>query len=200
MEQRLLLNLNLVEEKGGKKEVRYVGRDLKSIPDQEKCRALLKKYQVEENICRHCESVKDLALQWTDRLNQSNYKLNRSLILASALLHDIARTSKEHARTGADWILAEGYPQVAEVIEAHHLLAREDEEKITEKTIVYLADKQISGSQRVSIEDRFEKSSGKCHTLISKVKHHLAYCQAKTVENMVYKAIENKGRENNEIN
>ncbi|WKY45059.1 histidine phosphatase family protein [Eubacteriaceae bacterium ES2] len=181
--------ISLIEERSGIKKVKYINRKIEAIPNEKQCEALLKKYQTGKNICAHGRSVKDLALDWSNRLALKNCRLNHDLILAAALLHDIARTEKNHAATGARWIRQEGYPLVAEVIEAHHLLAREDEENISEKTIVYLADKKITGCRQVSIDERFEISKNKCNTLVGKVKHQLAYQQAKKVESLIEKTI-----------
>ncbi|WP_373483641.1 histidine phosphatase family protein [Acetobacterium sp.] len=182
-------SISLIEIDKHTKKVKYVGKNLEAIPDQDECQAILERFQVGEDVRNHGRSVCELALEWTDLLMHKNYYLNRNLIAAAALLHDIARAEKEHAQIGADWINREGYPLVAEVIEFHHHLSSYDEERITEKTIVYLADKKVSGCQRVSIEERFNRSRKKCTTLVGRVKHRLAYLQAKKVEILLEEAM-----------
>lgn len=178
-------SISLIEMNEHSKKVKYVGKNLEAIPNQDECQAILERFHVGEDVRNHGRCVCKLALEWTDLLIQKNFNLNRNLIAAAALLHDIARAEKEHAQIGADWINREGYPLVAEVIEFHHLLSSYDEERITEKTIVYLADKKVSGCERISIEERFNKSRKKCTTLVGKVKHRLAYLQAKKVERLL---------------
>lgn len=192
--------ISLVEVDENSKQVRYVGKNLEAIPDEDECQAILEKYQVSEEIKEHGRSVSELALEWTDRLIQKNYILNRKLITAAALLHDIARAEKDHAQIGAEWIGREGYPMVAEVIEYHHFLSNDEEKKITEKTIVYLADKKISGCRRVSVEERFDKSKNKCTTLIGKANHRLAYLQAKKIEARIEEGMSCQKENNNATN
>lgn len=193
-------SISLIESEANLKQVKFVGKNLEAIPDQDQCQSIFNRFQVGEEIRDHGKSVSELALEWTDRLIQKGYGLNRNLIDAAALLHDIARTEKDHAQIGAEWVNGEGYPRVAEVIEFHHQLLSYDEEHITEKTIVYLADKKISGCQRVNIEERFDKSSKKCTTMVGKVKHRQAYLQAKKVEIMLEKAMGSQKENNNAIN
>ena len=78
---------------------------------------------------------------------------------SGALLHDIARLQKHHTKTGGDLFLQLGYPEISQIISQHHGLK---ETKLDETAIVFLADKLIEETQRVSIEKRFADNLHKC--------------------------------------
>ena len=109
-------------------------------------------------VIQHCEAVKTLALEIAAQLPLT---LDTSLIEKSALLHDIARSQPDHARTGAQWLKYLGYPEVANIIRQHHDL---DSTKIDEASIVYIADKCLKGTEQVPLQTRFAASRAKCQT------------------------------------
>ena len=74
------------------------------------------------------------------------------------MLHDVARTETDHATEGAAILRREGYPKVAKIIEQHHDLEVHHEkenavEMPTETEVVYLADKLIKGTKKVSLRN-----------------------------------------------
>ena len=76
--------------------------------------------------------------------------------MAASLLHDIAKGEKDHARKGSQLIAAIGYPEVAEAIAFHMQLDSEHQNQISETTIVYLADKLVSGHRIVSLDEKLK--------------------------------------------
>ena len=86
---------------------------------------------------------------------------NRSLLSAAALLHDICRTEPNHAFAGAQKLRDLGYPEIADIVAVHHDWSGEP---FDESALLYLADKYMQGDQRVTLEERFERSRAKCHT------------------------------------
>jgi putative nucleotidyltransferase with HDIG domain len=75
-----------------------------------------------ENIVAHSLQVCRVSMFLTDRLGLP--ELNRELIRAAALLHDITktrsfRTQEDHAETGARLIADLGYPEVAGIVGQH---------------------------------------------------------------------------------
>lgn len=184
-------SVNLIEEINGTFNVKFAGKRIEIIPTLEQCDEMLKKFNVSEQIIAHSRKVMELALEWTDQLIDKNFDLNKNLIRAASMLHDIARAEKDHSKTGADWMSSEGYSLVANVVAVHHQLPLYDETHITENAIVYLADKKVQECQYVTIDERFELSRKKCGSLVAKVKHRQSYFQAKKVEEMVEEAINN---------
>jgi len=91
---------------------------------------------------------------------------SKELVLAGALLHDIAKTPClknrcDHARHGRDICLELGYPEVAEVVREHVILTEFSRTRYKNgiflaKEIVYYADKRVRHDEIVSLEERLE--------------------------------------------
>jgi putative nucleotidyltransferase with HDIG domain len=140
-----------------------------SIPDTATCIQLMEEYQMLDNIRHHSLMVAKVAdvliLELLDDPSGSSAP-ERSLVLAGALLHDIAKTqcldgSCEHAETGAEICGRHGYPEVAEIVREHvilrdHDLNRYKSGQFTPREIVYYADKRVRHEQIVSLEERLE--------------------------------------------
>ena len=83
--------------------------------------------------------------------------MNLERIAAAALLHDIAKKQKHHAEAGADILREMGYPDVAEIAGAHVHIRICDEEPVSEKEVVHLADKLVQEDRIVPLETRFNE-------------------------------------------
>ena len=103
----------------------------------------------------HCRKVAETADRITRALLAAGISLDREQIHFGALLHDIARKEQNHTDTGARWMDALGYPEIADLIRTHH---DPDTDEICEKTIVFLADK-------LPVEERFSRSFSKWVTV-----------------------------------
>lgn len=136
-----------------------LGRMPKLYPSDEECEEILEHYQTPEHVRRHCGKVAHLAKELGNMQIQMGISLNQGLIRSASLLHDIARHHNHHTQEGADLLMREGYPAVADIIRQHHCL---DKEVIDEAAIVYLADKLIQGERLVTLEERFRGSASKC--------------------------------------
>lgn len=156
--------LNLIEiEQDGRKQVLKYGIMSEMVPDEAECRKIWDRYHTPEHVRSHCIAVCEQAMRIGTALNQAGCNLNLDLIRSAALLHDVARTKPEHARAGAEILRKEGYPEVAEIIARHHDLPKTiRSEKPDETEVVYLADKLVSGTRVVSLEERFAESRKKC--------------------------------------
>lgn len=129
------------------------------IPDAQTCNVLLA--QVPPQVAAHSRAVQRLALEMCDALAAHGVRLNRALLSASALLHDICRTEPNHAFAGAQKLRDLGYPEIADIVAVHHDWSGGP---FDESALLYLADKYMQGNQRVTLEERFERSRAKCHT------------------------------------
>lgn len=138
-----------------------------------------KQFQTSKGIIQHCRAVARKALEIANALAMKGHSLNPELICSAALLHDIARGFPDHAAMAAQWVSREGYPNVAEVIAAHHDLNESENDSVSEKTVVFLADKLISETKEVTLEKRFADSALKCHGPEAKAAHQRQYEQAK---------------------
>ena len=148
----------------------------------EVCTAVLQAAGTPEHVIAHCRAVAEEALRLADRIPLVEMAPDRSLLYAAALLHDIARTEPGHAETGAAWIRALGYPEVADVIAQHH-----DFEGYApdEAALLFLADKYIQGTDRVSLEERFAASAGRCTGAEALAAHDRRYQTAKRLEKQI---------------
>lgn len=130
----------------------------KRIPSPRECLDLLAKLYVSANVVRHCQAVNVVATKIARALNEAGCHLDMELVSAAALLHDLAKGSREHAKTGAEIVRQLGYDEVAEVIEHHMDIELSDDAEITEIHLLYLADKLVKEDRVVSLEQRFNES------------------------------------------
>ena len=124
----------------------------------ELAQALLSAAAPGEKVEAHCRAVASEALRIADALP---VKLDRDLLESAALLHDVARGEKDHARLGAAWLRELGYPEAAALVERHHDLHSAEPD---EAAVLYLADKCVRENQRVPLEERFAESARRCTT------------------------------------
>ncbi len=127
----------------------------RDIPSVGECEAIMNRYAAGEHVVGHCREVERLSRLLAEKLNMAGCNLDLDLVSAAALLHDIAKGRPMHAKEGSILLKDMGYPRVADIVACHMDIGQFDGEIISEKEIVYLADKMISGEQLVSIESRF---------------------------------------------
>lgn len=160
--------INMIEvDSTGRKIVKICGIMPEGAPDIRKCEQILDHYHTPETVREHCRAVCTKAVQIGRALNKAGCRLDLKLIQAASMLHDVARTETDHATEGAAILRREGYPKVAKIIEQHHDLEVHHEkenavEMPTETEVVYLADKLIKGTKKVSFEERFAASRKRC--------------------------------------
>jgi HD superfamily phosphodiesterase len=139
-----------------------------NIPSKAQCLALMDQYGMFDNIRLHSLTVAKVAetvLQGLTERNGEDINLpEKGLVLAGALLHDIAKTiclqqDCLHAQKGRDICLEHGYPAIAEIVCEHVLLREFSVERYAQgnfhaKEIVYYADKRVRHDTIVSLEER----------------------------------------------
>jgi putative nucleotidyltransferase with HDIG domain len=142
-------------------------------PDEAECLRLLRKRQTAQPIIEHCWAVARKAEELAALLITRGFSIDLGLVHAGALLHDIARSQPRHARIGASWLIAEGYPRVAKVIAEHEELP--EPVCLDESAVVCLADKLILYTDEVSLEERFARSLEKCRDEAARLAHAERY-------------------------
>ncbi len=125
------------------------------VPDRAECLALLNEYGTPVPAIRHGSAVARKAEELCVALQGKGIVLNAGLIRAGALLHDMAKGAPRHAVAGAQWLRDKGYPAVAAVVGSHMRMPPGTVPAWSEKTVVYLADKLVRGTQAVTLEERF---------------------------------------------
>jgi putative nucleotidyltransferase with HDIG domain len=153
-----------------------IGSMPRDAPDEAECFRLLRKKQTPPLVIDHCRAVARKAEEIAAPLIRRGSPLDRELIRAGALLHDIARSQPCHARTGADWLIAEGYPKIAKIIAEHEDLP--EPVHLDESAVVYLADKLIVNTEEVTLEERFAQSLEKCRDEAARLAHEKRFRQA----------------------
>jgi putative nucleotidyltransferase with HDIG domain len=126
----------------------------------DQCHALIRGAAMLPNIVDHSLKVGLVAVFLADDLRAGGIVLDRRLIEAAALLHDITKTrslttGENHAATGAEFIAALGAHRVAAVI-AQHVVIEEDltPDRPTEAEVVNYADKRVLHDQVVTLRER----------------------------------------------
>lgn len=118
---------------------------------------LLKYFDLPNHIVRHCQMVEKIAVDLSETINKYENCIDVNLIKSAALLHDIKRLEKEHAKKGAKLLSDLGYHKISSLVKNHMELENQMEDEINEMSILYFADKLVIGDKFTSIENRFEE-------------------------------------------
>jgi putative nucleotidyltransferase with HDIG domain len=131
------------------------------VPSTAECFQILEENQADELVLVHCRMVARLALALARRLNIAGAGLDEDLVVAGALLHDIARQQPEHPQAGAALLQSKGYPRVAEIVARHMDLEVAEEGPISETEVVFLADKSVKGGKVICASERLAEKLAK---------------------------------------
>lgn len=158
-----------------------------AAPDVEECCSILGLYKVPANIIKHCRKVSEVSVEIFQSLNNAGCELDEYALKAAAMLHDIAKQEKNHARVGEELLKEIGYEKVGCIIGSHTDIEVDDKGRITENEILYLADKLVREDKVISIEERFKRSLGKYkdnHEVLRKIENRrdAAYKIIKKIE------------------
>jgi putative nucleotidyltransferase with HDIG domain len=139
------------------------------IPSLEECVRLMEQYAMLANIRHHSLVVARLAGQLIEGLGVVSPDLphpDRWLVIAGALLHDIAKTpclntDGDHAKAGGDICRRHGFAEIAVIVEEHVLLRHYDPERyrtgaFSAAELVYYADKRVRHNVVVNLDERLE--------------------------------------------
>lgn len=126
-------------------------------PNAAECAAILERSGTDPRIIRHGRAVAAVALKLADALGRQGIALDRDMILAAGLLHDLAKGSRDHAATAASIVGTLGFPAVARIIAAHSDLPPEAAPP-DEAALVFLADKLVQEDRPVGFEARFRNA------------------------------------------
>jgi uncharacterized protein len=141
-----------------------------TIPSRKTCLELIDYYGMLDNIRQHSFVVARVAETIIQNLNLSFDKdifpPDRDLVLAGALLHDIAKTkcldgSCRHAEEGEQICIDHDFPDVGTIVGEHVILKSFTPENYRRgyfgaREIVYYSDKRVTHTTIVSLEDRLK--------------------------------------------
>ncbi len=164
--------------------------DLRYVPNEEECAAIWSKYKVPLEIIEHCKAVAFIAYEIGTIVMKKGYSIDLNKIKSAALLHDIGRMEKKHEEVGAQILRSFGYNEIADIVRVHMNISFDIKlnSKLTEDEIVFLADKLVLGKNRVSLKERFNRSTKKYKNNPEIIKNiNLKYENCKTIINKITK-------------
>lgn len=85
------------------------------------------------------------------------------LLESAALLHDICRAQANHAAAGADFLRQYGLEQTADLVAVHMDWPTGQAVVLNEASLLYIADKLVSGDGKVSLLERFAQKEQRYH-------------------------------------
>lgn len=130
-------------------------------PLEDECRVLWGLQGTSDHIIGHCRAVAGVAVALCDRLNArfperpGALRLDSGLALGAALTHDVGKGTKRHEAAGAELLRAHGFPAAADIVAAHFDLSLADDAPLTEREVVFLADKLVRCHRAVPLEGRY---------------------------------------------
>jgi putative nucleotidyltransferase with HDIG domain len=142
-----------------------------TIPSRLDAAALLLSFRPVEGILEHSMVAADVASFLAEALLRGGHRVDRSIVEAAALLHDIDKAlamtdplrALGHGHAGARWLEEHGYAELAPAVDAHPV-GRLTEQPYAdwvaatsiEQRLVAYADKR-SQDRLVTLDERFER-------------------------------------------
>jgi putative nucleotidyltransferase with HDIG domain len=126
-------------------------------PLEDECGELFREYGVSDHIVGHCRAVAKVATALCGRLNERPgvSRLDPGLVLGAALTHDIGKGTKRHEAAGAELLRAHGFSDAADIVAVHFDLTLSDDAPVTEREVVFLADKLVRCHGPVPLDRRY---------------------------------------------
>lgn len=125
--------------------------------------ALLAVQHLPERGRAHCRAVGAVAAAFAALLNKARVQreqeplLDVALARVGGLLHDVCKGQHQHEQAAGQLFRAVGQARLAWLVESHRDISPAAHSPLTERELVYLADKYVQGSRPVSIQQRFQQ-------------------------------------------
>jgi uncharacterized protein len=132
------------------------------IPTTNQCYEMMEKYGMLENIKAHSIMVEKAAAVIAGEVKKNGVNISLSKVAAGALMHDIGKTlclntREDHAAKGSEICATNNFEEISDIVREHVILKKFDADgEITEKEIIYYADKRVEHDKIVSLEERME--------------------------------------------
>jgi putative nucleotidyltransferase with HDIG domain len=129
----------------------------RGYPDDAECAQLWAMADGTGHVMRHCEAVSRVAEALCAALNRRDgaKPLDRRLVRGAALTHDIGKGTRRHEEAGAELLHDHGFHAAAEIVRAHFDVELFPDEPISEREVVFLADKLVRCDHPVLLEGRY---------------------------------------------
>jgi uncharacterized protein len=132
------------------------------IPSIDACFKFMDTYEMPSHIRAHSIMVERIASLLATALEKAGVQLSLEKVRAGALMHDIAKplcleTGEDHSVKGKEICLLNSLDEIAEIV-AEHVVLKDYQAggPITEKELVYYADKRVNHDSVVSLEVRLQ--------------------------------------------
>lgn len=133
-----------------------IGYRPEAVPGKKEIDYFYRKCGTPIEIQRHCRAVAHKVMELSAGLS-----VDRELLYAAAALHDMCRTEgKDHPQKAAKVLEKAGFDRLAKTVALHHDLP--EYEYSEEAELLYLADKLLTGTESITLEERFLRSRKKC--------------------------------------
>ncbi|MGB9718670.1 MAG: HDIG domain-containing metalloprotein [Thermoproteota archaeon] len=159
------------------------------IPSEEKCVEILLEEGVNSNVLRHVLKVSEMAKDLAGKVESKGYRVDKKLVAAGALLHDIGRAvthDVSHGVIGGQIVRRRKLDErLAKIVERHVGAGISEEEAVKlklgsvslipetiEEKIVCYADKLVDGDRRVEFAETlkyFKNKLGADHPAIRRL-------------------------------
>ena len=171
-------------------------RKFSRLPSRDRCYEILHENQVPPHIIAHCEKVAQVAVFLADHLCEAGEEVDRALVEAGGLLHDLTKhvslkTGENHALSAARLLERLGYPEVARVV-AQHIFCPPGppQSPIREEELVYYADKRVKHTTIVDLKERFEDLKARYgRTVSSLIRLDRLYELTRLMERRIFKKL-----------
>ena len=175
-------SLSFLTEEDGVLIPEAIGRMPLPEPDDALCLAMLRAAGADALLTAHSLAVTDVADELCAALVRQGLTLDAAAVHRGALLHDLAKGERDHAAVGGLWLKELGYPALAEIVRQH---TEPDSFEPNEAGLVFLADKLVRGTERVSLAERFASSAEKCKTPEAMAAHTRRYTLASSLRETI---------------
>ena len=131
----------------------------RGIPTEKECLALWEILSTPREVREHCRIVAEVATGLIQVLKDAS-PVDPENLEAAALLHDMARTGRDHAEAAARTLEFWEFPETADLVR-YHMDLPEGEPLLSGRSLLYLADKVVSGDRVVGLEQKREEMEKK---------------------------------------
>jgi uncharacterized protein len=157
------------------------------VPTVEECYALMDEFRMLENIREHSLIVARVAELIASGLVHAGVDITLDRIIAGALLHDIGKTlclkqGGDHAQLGREICIRRRLHEVADIVGEHvRLRDFQAQGAISEKEIVYYADKRVNHNSVVALDERLRyilhRYGGNNREICRRIQANFAQCK-----------------------
>jgi len=131
-------------------------------PSQEECEALLREFEVPENILTHTKMVRRIANFLAKKISEKGTKIDLELVDKASLVHDFTKiycfeNNCSHVQEAERILSEKGFPEFGKLVKQHGLeeVNGFDKNTLIETKVVWYSDKRVNNDKLVSLGARY---------------------------------------------